>query len=77
MAEYLSAFVNFFKPDERFIMHRLKSSRFALIVMVVITAVWIEYDLIINNQIRWDLIIILSASVIAKLVSMVYYRLKQ
>ena len=28
MAEYLSAFINFFKPDERFIMHRLKSSRF-------------------------------------------------
>ena len=77
MAEYLSAFINFVKPDERFIMHRLKSSRFALIVMVLTTAVWFEYELIVNGQIRWDLIIILSTSAIAKLGSMVYYRLKQ
>jgi hypothetical protein len=77
MAEYLSAFLNFFKPDERFIMHRLRSSRFALIVMVVVTAVWFEFELMVNEQIRWDLLIILSASAIAKLGSMIYYRLKQ
>ncbi len=77
MAEYISAFVNFFKPDERFIMHRLKSSRFALIVTIVMMAVWFEYDLIVNSQIRWDLLIILSVSAIAKLGSMIYYRLKQ
>ena len=77
MAEYLSAFVNFFKPDERFIMHRLRSSRFALIVMVVLTAIWLEYEFFVNDQMRWDLFIILSASAIAKLGSMIYYRLKQ
>jgi len=77
MAEYLSSFINFFKPDERFIMHRLQSSRFALIVMVLVTAVWFEYDLLVNEQIRWDLFIILSASALAKLGSMVYFRLKQ
>ena len=77
MAEYLNAFINFFKPDERFIMHRLKSSRFALIVTVLTTAVWFEYDLIVNSQIRWDLLVILSVSAIAKLFSMVYYHLKQ
>jgi len=77
MAEYLSSLINFFKPDERFIMHRLQSSRFALIVMVLVTAVWFEYDLLVNEQIRWDLFIILSASALAKLGSMVYFRLKQ
>ncbi len=77
MAEYLDILLNFFKPDERFIMHRLKSSRFSLIVTVVMMGVWFEYDLIVNDQIRWDLLIILSASAIAKLGSMVYYRLKQ
>jgi low affinity Fe/Cu permease len=77
MAEYLSAFLNFFKPDERFIMHRYQSSRFALVVMVVTTAVWLEYEFFVNDQMRWDLLIILSASAIAKFGSMIYYRLKQ
>jgi hypothetical protein len=77
MAEYLSAFLNFFKPDERFIMHRLRSSRFALIVMVVLTAVCLEYEFFVNDQMRWDLFIILCAAAIAKFGSMIYYRLKQ
>lgn len=77
MAEYLSAIVSFFKPDERFIMHRLRSSRFALIVMVVITGVWLEYEFFVNDQMRWDLLIILSASAIAKVVSMIFYRLRE
>jgi len=42
-----------------------------------VTAVWFEYDLLVNEQIRWDLFIILSASALAKLGSMVYFRLKQ
>ncbi len=75
MAEYLSAIVNFFKPDERFIMHRYRSSRIALIVMVAMMAVWLEYEYFVNDQMRWDLFIILSASAIVKLGSMIYYRL--
>lgn len=77
MAEYLGAIINFFKPDERFIMHRLRSSRFALIVMVLMTAVWLEYEFFINDRMRWDLFIILCASAVAKLGSMIYYRLRQ
>lgn len=77
MAEYLSAFLNFFKPDERFIMHRYRSSRVALIVMVVMMAVWFEYEYFVNETMRWDLLIILSASLVAKVGSMIYYRLRQ
>jgi low affinity Fe/Cu permease len=77
MAEYLSAFLNFFKPDERFIMHRYRSSRVALIVMVVMMAVWFEYEYFVNDTMRWDLLIILSASLVAKVGSMIYYRLRQ
>lgn len=77
MAEYLSAFLNFFKPDERFIMHRYQSSRVALIVMVVMMAVWFEYEYFVNDTMRWDLLIILSASLVAKVGSMIYYRLRQ
>jgi hypothetical protein len=77
MAEYISAFFNFLKPDERFIMHRYQSSRVALIVMVLLTAVWFEYELLANHLIRWDLLIILIATMAAKVGSMVYYRLKQ
>ncbi len=77
MAEYLSAFLNFFKPDERFIMHRYRSSRVALIVMVAMMAVWFEYEYFVNDTMRWDLLIILSASLVAKVGSMIYYRLRQ
>ncbi len=77
MADYLSAFLNFFKPDERFIMHRYQSSRVALIVMVVMMAVWFEYEYFVNETMRWDLLIILSASLVAKVGSMIYYRLRQ
>ena len=77
MAEYLNAFLNFFKPDERFIMHRYRSSRFALIVMVAMMAVWFDYEYFVNDTMRWDLLIILSTALVAKVGSMIYYRLRQ
>lgn len=77
MAEFIGTIVNFFKPDERFIMHRYQSSRVALIVMVLMTVVWFEYELMVNDRIRWDLMIILSVSMVSKLATMIYYRLKQ
>ena len=77
MAEYLSAMINFSKPDERFIIHRLRSSRFALIMTVFMMAVWFDYELLVNDQMRWDLLIILGASAIVKLGSMIFYQLKQ
>ena len=77
MAEFISSVFNFFKPDERFIMHRHQSSRVALIVMTLMMVVWFEYELMVNDRIRWDLLIILSVSMVSKLATMIYYRLKQ
>ena len=77
MAEFISSLISFLKPDERFIMHRYYSSRAALIVAVIMMGVWFEYELLVNDLIRWDMLIILGATMVAKLGTMIYYRLKQ
>ena len=62
--------------DERFILHRLKSTSFALMVMIVAIGLYIYYELFFNSIVRKDLIIILSIGAISKVAAMVYYRLR-
>jgi len=61
--------------DERFIMHRYRSTRFAIIVGVVLMGAWINYEMFVNDVLRWDLVVILAAMVVAKLGAMLYCRL--
>jgi hypothetical protein len=60
--------------DERFIMHRFKSTRLATLVGVVMMALWFNYELLVNDVWRFDLVIILGAMLIAKVGAMLYYR---
>jgi len=62
--------------DERFILHRLKSTSFALLVMIVAIGLYTYYELFFNSIVRKDLIIILSIGAISKVAAMVYYRLR-
>jgi hypothetical protein len=62
--------------DERFVMHRFKSTRLATVVGVVLMGVWFNYELFVNDVMRLDLIIILVAMAVTKLVAMLYYRLR-
>jgi hypothetical protein len=66
-----------FEADERFIMHRYYSSRLALVVGVVLIAIWFNYELLANDQLRVDLAIIAGAMALTKLGAMVYYRSTQ
>jgi hypothetical protein len=61
--------------DERFIAHRHKSSRLALGVGVALMAGWFAYDLFVHDRIDLDLLVILGAMVLAKLVAMAYLSL--
>jgi hypothetical protein len=68
-------FSKWFVVDERFIMHRYVSTRWAVIVGVVLMAGWVNYEFIVNDTLRIDLIIILLAMVVTKVAVMIYYRL--
>ncbi len=61
--------------DERFIMHRLKSTRFATVITAVVMGVYVEYEFIVHHVIRWEIMAFLGVLVITKLGAMLYYRL--
>jgi len=71
----LTTIASMFKPDERFIMHRYYSTRIAMIVGILLIVAWFNYELLVNDLVRWDLAIIAGAMAIAKVLAMIYYRL--
>jgi hypothetical protein len=60
--------------DERFIMHRFKSTRLATLVGVVLMGVWFNYELLVNDRWRLDLLIILAVMAFTKVAALLYYR---
>ncbi len=54
--------------DERFIKHRLYSTRFATIVAVIMMGFWFNYQYFVNEIIKWDLFIIITATALSKIV---------
>ncbi len=68
-------FSKWFMIDERFVMHRYISTRWAVIVGVVLMAAWVNYEFIVNDILRIDLLIILGAMLVTKVAVMIYYRL--
>ena len=60
--------------DERFIMHRYKATRVAMIVGVIIMGVFFWYDYISSRAVRWDLLLVVGAMAVAKVGVMLYYR---
>lgn len=66
-----------FSVDERFIMHRYYSTRWAVIVGGIFMGVWILYEYFANQIVRFDFIIIMLAMAATKITAMLYYRLTQ
>jgi len=60
--------------DERFLMHRLKSTSLAAVTGGVSLGVWTWYEHIVNHTIRRDLWVILGIMAVTKLSAMIYYR---
>ncbi len=62
--------------DERFMLHRYKSTSHACVVGSVLMGAWILYERFAHHQTRWDLLIILGAMAVTKLSFMLWYRHK-
>ena len=68
----------FFKDwmfDERFLMHRLYSTRLAAVVTAVVMGVWFEYELLANDIYHWDIFVFLVILAVTKVTAMIYYHL--
>ena len=65
----------FFSVDERFIMHRYQSTRWAVIVGAILMGAWVMYEYFVNQTVRIDLIIIMLAMAVTKVGVMIYFRL--
>lgn len=75
MEVILTTIASMFKPDERFIMHRYYSTRFSMIVGMILIVAWFSYELIANQNLRVDLAIIAVAIAVSKILAMVYLRI--
>ena len=62
--------------DERFVMHRLYSTRFAVVVSAVIMSLWFYYDMAVNEVYHWDIFIFLVVMAVAKISALLYYRFR-
>ena len=73
MEVMLSALASLFRPDERFVMHRFKSSRLALASGMVAILIIFNYELLMRHNIRWDLVAIAAVMAVVKVAAMIYY----
>ena len=60
--------------DERFLIHRLKASRFALAIGLIAMFAWFQYELMVNKVIRWDYVVVLGIMAAGKVGAMIFYR---
>jgi len=72
-------FANFFgwkqdtPLDERFVMHRFKSTRLAVLAGTVMILALFTYHAVVNDTIRWDLFSVIAAMAVVKICAMLYY----
>ncbi|MFA4948939.1 MAG: hypothetical protein WC674_10600, partial [Candidatus Krumholzibacteriia bacterium] len=52
--------------DERFIMHRFKSTRLAVLAGTVMILALFTYHAVVNDTIRWDLFSVIGAMAVVK-----------
>lgn len=59
--------------DERFVLHRYKSTSHASVAAAAVIGGWYFYDLVAHQVIRWDFAIILGVMAVVKIGFMVWY----
>jgi len=62
--------------DERFLDHRRRSSTFAMMAGALLSGGFLEYHLLAQHRIDWDLAIVLGGMVIAKFTAFTWFRLR-
>jgi hypothetical protein len=60
--------------DERFLDHRRRSSTFAMMAGALLSGGFLEYHLLRQHRIDWDLLSILLAMVVVKFAAMAWFR---
>lgn len=61
--------------DERFVEHRYRASRLALVVGVALLGAWFLYERYANGVTHLEIAAIIGLMVLTKVGAMVYYRL--
>ncbi|MBV9496923.1 MAG: hypothetical protein JOZ54_21965 [Acidobacteria bacterium] len=62
--------------DERFLMHRLRSTSIGGLAGVLLAAVLFLIDLYGKHVLRWDLFAVVATAAVVKLAVLTWYRLK-
>ncbi len=75
MIDLITALFSRADMDERFIMHRYYSTRIAMIVGLVLIVGWFIYEMMVNDNPRWDLFVIVMAIALTKVAAMIYFRI--
>lgn len=70
--------LGFFRDDidERFVLHRYKSTSHAGVLAALIMAAWFWYDWIENDVTRYDFLIVLCSMAVFKLGFMTWYHFR-
>jgi hypothetical protein len=75
IAELVASLFSDIEMDERFVMHRYRSTRVAMVVGMVLLVGWFTYETLVNDHLRWDLFIIVMAMALTKVAAMIYFRI--
>jgi len=62
--------------DERFVLHRYKSTSHAGMAVALALGGWFLYDQVTVGRIRWDLLVLLGLMVAVKLGFLAWYTLR-
>ena len=68
--------IPFGEPDERFLMHRLKSTSLAGVCGALLAVGLFAYHYYGNDVWRWDLFAVATTMAVIKLAAMAWYRLR-
>jgi hypothetical protein len=68
--------IPFGEPDERFLIHRLKSTSLAGVIGALVAIGLFAYHYYGNDVWRWDLFAVAATMAVIKLAAMAWYRLR-
>ena len=62
--------------DERFVLHRYKSTSWAGVVGGVFMGVWFLWDYYANDVHRWEFLVVMTVMAVTKLSLLLWHRLR-
>jgi hypothetical protein len=75
LVELIASLFSEVEVDERFVMHRYYSTRIAMIVGMVLLVGWFILEMLVNDNPRWDIFLIVMAIALTKVTAMIYFRI--